>query len=104
MAKASPGSTQTTSKFEDNGKPSPIVLFAALFASSLASAHFTVFYLDNRRLTLEQMNTAYQDVMRALPAALESSGYVAIVAGTGSANSGFSRDINQLRQTPLPFT
>ncbi len=31
--------------------------------------------------------------------AFDSDGYVAIVAGTGSANSGFSRDPNQLRQT-----
>jgi len=32
------------------------------------------------------------------PAALDSNGYVAVVTGTGSSNSGFSRDPNQLRQ------
>jgi VWFA-related protein len=86
-------------KVLDNGKPAPIVAFVALSTSPSASAYFTVFYLDDRRLTMEQMNTAQQDVIAALPAALDSNGYVAIVAGTGSANSGFSRDPNQLRQT-----
>jgi len=86
-------------KVLDNGKLASIVAFLALSTSPSASAHFTVFYLDDRHLTIEQMNSAQQDVVAALPAALDSNGYVAIVAGTGSANSGFSRDPNQLRQT-----
>jgi VWFA-related protein len=85
-------------KVLDNGKPAPIVSFVALSTSPSASPHFTVFYLDDRRLTMEQMKSAQQDVIAALPAALDSDGYAAIVAGTGSANSGFSRDPNQLRQ------
>jgi VWFA-related protein len=86
-------------KVFDNGKPAPIVAFLALSTSPSASAHFTVFYLDDRHLTMEQMKSAQQDVIAALPAALESNGYLAIVTGTGSVNSGFSRDPNQLRQT-----
>jgi VWFA-related protein len=85
-------------KVLDNGKPAPIVAFLALSASPSASTHFTVFYLDDRHLTMEEMKSAQQNVIAALPAALESNGYVAIVAGTGSVNSGFSRDPNQLRQ------
>lgn len=83
----------------DNGKAAPIVAFLALTRASSAAAHFTVFYLDDRRLTMEQMNSAQQDVVAALPAALDSNGYVAIVTGTGSSNSGFSRDPSQLRRT-----
>jgi VWFA-related protein len=86
-------------KILDNGKSAPIVEFIALSTSPSASAQFTVFYLDDRRLTIEQMTSAQQDVIASLPAALDSNGYVAIVTGTGSANSGFSRDSNQLRQT-----
>jgi len=82
----------------DNGKSAPIVEFLALSTASSVPAHFTVFYLDDRRLTMEQMNSAQQDVVAALPAALDSNGYVAVVTGTGSSNSGFSRDPNQLRQ------
>ena len=83
----------------DNGKPAPIAAFLALSTPSSAPAHFTVFYLDDRRLTMQQMDSAQQDVVAALPAALDSNGYVAIVTGTGSANSGFSRDSSHLRQT-----
>ncbi|WP_263354973.1 VWA domain-containing protein [Acidicapsa acidisoli] len=86
-------------KIFDNGKPAPIAAFLALSTASSAAAHFTVFYLDDRHLTLEQMNSAKQNVDAALPAALDSNGYVAIVTGTGSVNSGFSRDPGLLRQT-----
>ena len=85
-------------KVLDNGKPAPIVTFLALSAASAAPAHFTVFYLDDRRLNIEQMNSAQQTIAAALSSALDSNGYVAIVTGTGSANSGFLRDPNQLRQ------
>ena len=58
-------------KVLDNGKPAPIVAFLALSASPSASAHFTVFYLDDRHLTMEEMKSAQQNVIAALPAALE---------------------------------
>ena len=58
-----------------------------------------MFYLDDRHLGMDQMNSAREAVAAALPAALDSNGYVAIVTGTGSANSGFSRNPDQLRQT-----
>lgn len=83
----------------DNGKPAPIAAFLALSTPSSAAPHFTVFFLDDRRLPIDQMNSAQQDIVAALPAALDSNGFVAIVTGTGSANSGFSRDPNHLRQT-----
>ena len=85
-------------KILDNGKSAPIAAFLALSAPSSDAARFTVFFLDDRHLTLDQMTSAQQDVDAALPAALDSNGYVAIVTGTGSANSGFSRDPNQLRK------
>jgi len=85
-------------KILDNGKSAPIAAFLALSAPSSAAAHFTVFFLDDRHLTIDQMTSAQQDVDAALPAALDSNGYVAIVTGAGSANSGFSRDPNQLRK------
>lgn len=86
-------------KILDNGRRAPIAAFLALSPPSSAAAHFTVFLLDDRHLNIEQMNSAQQHVITALPAALDSNGYVAIVSGTGSANSGFSRDPIQLRQT-----
>lgn len=86
-------------KILDNGKPAPLAAFLALSAPSSAADHFTVFVLDDRHLTIEQRNSAQRVVVAALPAALDSNGYVAIVTGTGSANRGFSRDPNQLRQT-----
>jgi VWFA-related protein len=86
-------------KILDNGKPTPIAAFLTLSTPSSAPAHFSVFYLDDRRLTMEQMNSAQQDVVAALPVAFDSNGYAAIVTGTGSANSGFTRDPNQIRQT-----
>jgi VWFA-related protein len=86
-------------KILDNGKPTPIAAFLALSAPPPTEAHFTAFVLDDRHLTLDQMKTAQQAVVSALPDALGSNGYVAIVTGTGTANSGFSRDPNQLRQT-----
>ena len=83
----------------DNGKSVPVATFLAFSNASSAQAHFTVFYLDDRHLNMEEMQGAKQDVAAALSAALESNGHVAIVTGAGSANSGFSRDPNQLRQT-----
>lgn len=98
QGKPVPGLHEDDFRVLDNGKAAPIVAFLALSTASSVPAHFTVFYLDDRRLTMEQLNSAQQDVVAALPAALDSNGYVAIVTGTGSANSGFSRDPNQLRQ------
>ncbi len=86
-------------KVIDNGKPAPIAAFLTLSAAPPGQAHFTVFYLDDRRLTMEETNTARQDVDAALYTALDSNGYVAVVTGTGSVNSGFSRDPVQLRKT-----
>ena len=45
------------------------------------------------------MGSAQQTIAAAHSSALDSNGYIAIVTGTGSANSGFLRDPNQLRQT-----
>jgi VWFA-related protein len=83
----------------DNGKPTPIEAFLPLSTPSGTQAHFTVFYLDDRRLNMEEMGSARKDIDAALSVALDSNGYVAIVTGTSSTNSGFSRDPNQLRQT-----
>jgi VWFA-related protein len=87
----------------DNGKPASIAAFLAFSTTPPAPAHFTVFYLDDRHLSLDQMNSAKQAVAAALSTALDSNGYVAIVTGTGSANSGFSRDAAQLRNTLNPI-
>ncbi len=86
-------------KVLDNGKPAPIAEFLTISTAPPAQAHFTVFYFDDRRLTMEEMNNARQVVAAALSSALDSNGYVAIVTGTDSTNSGFLRDPNQLRQT-----
>lgn len=83
----------------DNGKPAAIDTFLALSTAPPSPVHFTVFYLDDRHLSAEQMNSARQAVAASLSAALDSNGYAAIVTGTGSANSGFSRNPDQLRQT-----
>jgi VWFA-related protein len=83
----------------DNGKPAAIDTFLALSTAPPSPVHFTVFYLDDRHLRAEQMISARQAVAAALSAALDSNGYAAIVTGTGSANSGFSRNPDQLRQT-----
>ena len=86
-------------KVFDNGKPTSIATFLSLSTTSPTAAHFTVFYFDDRHLNMEQINSARQDVGAALSVALDSNGYIAIVTGTGSVNSGFSRDPNKLRQT-----
>jgi VWFA-related protein len=83
----------------DNGKPAPIAAFLVFYTTPPVPARFTVFYLDDRHLSLDQMNSAKQAVAAALSTALDSNGYVAIVTGTGSANSGFSRVPDQLRKT-----
>jgi VWFA-related protein len=83
----------------DNGKPAAIDTFLALSTAPSSLVHFTVFCLDDRHLSAEQMNSARQAVAASLSAALDSNGYAAIVTGTGSANSGFSRNPDQLRQT-----
>jgi len=95
-------------KILDNGKPAQITGIREFASLPPTVAHFTVFYLDDRRLTIEQMTSARKLVDAALPAALSENGYVAIVTGTGSANSGFLRDTGQLRKAlesirPTPF-
>lgn len=85
-------------KVSDNGKPASIAAFVALSATALPAAHFTVFYFDDRRLPADQIASAQKEVAAALPAALDSNGSAAIVTGTGSVNSGVSRDLSQLRQ------
>ncbi len=86
-------------KVLDNGKPAPIAGFLAFSTAPPVPARLTVFYFDDRRLNMDQMMSARQAIAAALPAALESNGYVAVVTGTGSANSGFSRNPDHLRQT-----
>jgi VWFA-related protein len=82
----------------DNGKPAPIASLLVFSTTAPPPAHFTVFYLDDRHLSVDQMNRAKQAVAAALSSALDSNGYLAIVTGTGSANSGFSRDPDRLRK------
>jgi VWFA-related protein len=82
----------------DDGKRATIDTVIAFSTPAGTSARFTVFYLEDRRLSLAEMVTAKQAVASALSAALEFDGYVAIVTGTGSVNSGFSRNPDQLRK------
>ncbi len=86
-------------KVFDNGKPASVDGFRAFATAAPFPERFTVFYLDDRHLSAEQMNGAKQAVAAAVPLALDSNGYAAIVTGTGSVNSGFSRNADQLRQT-----
>lgn len=83
----------------DNGKPAVLDTFLALSTPPLSADRFTVLYLDDRHLSAEQMISARRTVAAALSTALDSNGYVAIVTGIGSANSGFSQNPDQLRQT-----
>ena len=83
----------------DNGKPAPIAKFLVVSAATPAPAHFTVFYLDDRHIKMDQMIDARKNIAAALTTALDSNGYAAIVTGTGSINSGFSRDPVELRKT-----
>jgi VWFA-related protein len=74
-------------KVLDNGKPSTIEAFPSIATTPSTQAHFTVFYLDDRHLNMEEMNKAKKDIAAAL------------FTGTGSTNSGFSQSPDQLRQT-----